>query len=98
MADGPLVYGNNTLRWFGDLDDAEKAKAREALGRHEEYRGRRLAWDGRRLWAHMRPPSQFWYLLNEDGSVPDGLQTLLDWGAVIDTRDGGYLDLVPVTG
>lgn len=83
-------------KWFGDLDPDEKESAREVLARHPHLRGRKLAWDGENLLAYERPPTQAWYFQDEDGKWTPGMQASIDAGEVVDTKDGGFLMLIPV--
>lgn len=84
-------------KWFGDLDNTEKTKAREVLAQNEHLRGRKLGWDGTSLLGYERPPIQYSYLLNDDGSIPKHIQVYLDKEDIIDTNDGGCLFLVKLT-
>lgn len=83
-------------KWFGDLDDAEKAKARAVLSRHPHLRGRKLAWDGKSLLAHERPPTQAYNFQDDNGKWLPQWQAEIDSGELVDTHDGGVLMLVPV--
>lgn len=97
MAEEPKEEKKKAWKWFGDLDDeAEKEKAREALSRHPHLRGRKLAWDGRRLLGYERPPTRAWYFQDDEGKWTPGMQASIDSGEVLDTKDGGFLMLVPV--
>lgn len=83
-------------KWFGDLDEAEKAVAMEILSRHERLRGEKLAFDGESLLAYDRPPTQAYYFKDDDGEWMPGMRECIDSGEVIDTHDGGFLMLRPV--
>lgn len=83
-------------KWFGDLDEDEKTKAREALAKHPELRGQKLAWDGTHLLRYMRPPTQAYNFQDDTGKWLPEVQAMMDSGDMFDTLDGGVLILVPV--
>ena len=83
-------------KWFGDLDETEKIKAQEILSRHPHLRGSKLAFDGESLLVYDRPPTQAWYFQDDEGKWIPSMQEAIDSGEVVDTKDGGFLMLVPV--
>lgn len=85
-----------TWKWFGDLDDAEKAKARAVLALHPNLRGEKLAWNGTNLLAMRRPPTQAYNFQDAQGNWLPKCQAMIDSGEMFDTKDGGVLMLVPV--
>jgi hypothetical protein len=46
-------YRTFDWKWFGELDDVEKGKAREVLSRNPDLKGKKLAWDGEYLLSYI---------------------------------------------
>ena len=85
-------------KWFCDLDEQEKAEARVMLAEYPCLWNIDVAWDGKTLLTHARPPMQASSFQDYDGRWTAEAQAMIDTGEMFDTMDGGVLMLVPVEG